>query len=61
MKVLYWNCRGLGNLNTRLVLKKLCDSQKPVFLFIAKPWISIDQVPTSFWSKLNLKPFAVNK
>lgn len=60
MKILYWNARGLGNLPTRLVLKKLCDSHKPDFLFLAKLWIAFDQFPSTFWKKMGLKLFAVN-
>lgn len=60
MKALYWNAHGIGNLDTRLVLKRLCTLHKPDFLFIFEPWIFIDQSPSSFWRNLNLKPFVVN-
>lgn len=33
MKILYWNARDLGNLDSRLVLKALC-SQKPDFVLL---------------------------
>lgn len=60
MKVLFWNTRGVGNLETRLVLKKLIVSHKPDFIFISEPWIRPDQFPARFWEKLHLKVFAVN-
>lgn len=60
MKVLYWNVRGLGNLETRLMVKKLCLMHKPDFLFLSEPWISTDQVPFNFWNGLKLKLFATN-
>lgn len=60
MKLLFWNARGLANLDSRLVLKNMVSSHVPEFLFIAEPWISLDQIPSDFWSKLNMKNFAVN-
>lgn len=58
--MLYWNIRGIGNLDSRLILQKLCVSQRPDFLFIAELWIDFDRVPCSFWRKLNLKLFVTN-
>lgn len=60
MKIIYWNCRGFGNTDTRLVLKKVCLLHKPDFVFLAEPWISVDDVPVSFWNQLRLKPFVSN-
>lgn len=58
MKVLYWNARGVGNLDTRPVLQNLCMSTKPDFLFISEPWIPVDKFPVALWKKLKL--FMVN-
>lgn len=60
MKILFWNVRAIGNLNTKLVLKEFCSLHKPEFLFISEPWISMDQIPLSFWKQLKLKPIVVN-
>lgn len=60
MKILFWNIRGVGKQDSRLTLEKLCKSHKPNFLFIAEPWISTSQIPTSCLQQLNLKIFAVN-
>lgn len=60
MKLLYWNARGVANLDTRLVLKNLILSNKPDFVFIYEPMILLDQFPSNFWSSLSLKVFAVN-
>lgn len=60
LKIFYWNIRGIGNLDSRLVFSKLCFLYKPGLMFIAKPWITIDNLPNNFLSRLNLKAFAVN-
>jgi hypothetical protein len=60
MNILYWNARGLGNLDTRLVLKNLCQKHKPDLLFISKPNISFTNFPTQFWRQLGLKSFCFN-
>lgn len=60
MKVFYWNIRGLGNLDSRLVLKNFCDSHHPDLLSVAEPFVSQDQIPSSFWNGLKLKTFVIN-
>jgi ribonuclease HI len=60
MKILYWNARGIGNLDTRLVLKNLCLQHRPHILFISEPKISFAQFPGDFLRPLNLKRFALN-
>lgn len=60
MKILYWNIRGIGNLDSRLVLKKLCYLHKPDFLFISEPWIEYSKLSKGFVNSLNLKLFATN-
>jgi len=39
MNVLYWNARGIGNSDTRVALKNLVMSQKPMLIIIAEPMI----------------------
>lgn len=39
---------------------KFCVLHKPELMFIAEPWITIDNLPNNFLSRLNLKAFAVN-
>lgn len=60
MKILFWNAKGLANLDTRLVLRNLIISNKPDFIFISEPMILLDDFPARFWSRMNLKVFAVN-
>lgn len=60
IKILIWNAREVANLPTRLVLKRLWESHKPDFLIIAKPWMSMQDFPSSFRNSLDLKPFAMN-
>lgn len=59
MKVLFWNARGLANLDTRLVLKILILKNKPEIVLIAELWVELCNILGSFWSKLNLKVFAL--
>lgn len=60
MKVIYWNARGVANYETRLVIKRMISSNRPDFFFISEPWISLNQFPVRFWSKLNTQVSAVN-
>lgn len=60
MKVLFWNVRGIGNPESKLILKKLCALHNRDFLFIAEPWIAFDQLPYGFVNILKLKCFAKN-
>lgn len=60
MKLLYWNIRGLGNAESRLVLKKLCNHHKPHLVLIAEPWVEFSSISPSFWKSLGLKPFLFN-
>lgn len=60
MRVLFGNARGIGNLDTRLVLQKFCKTHNPDILFIVEPWIEPDQIPFSYWKQLKLKLFTVN-
>ncbi|CAJ2645397.1 unnamed protein product [Trifolium pratense] len=52
--------KGIGNLDTRLVLKNLCLKHKPNIIFISEPMISYAQFPGDFLRPLNLKRFALN-
>lgn len=60
MKILFWNIRGLGNAESRLILKKLCNQHKPHLVCIAEPWIEFSSVSPSFWKSLGLKSFLFN-
>ena len=42
MKILFWNCQGLGNLKTLNYLKQLIDSHKPLIIGIAEPKIPLN-------------------
>lgn len=60
MKLLYWNARGVAILETRLVLRNLILYNKPEFIFISEPMITLESFPRMFWYNLDLKVFAVN-
>jgi len=46
MNILYWNVRGIGNSDTRLALKKLFMSHKPILIFVTEPMVNFAQIPT---------------
>lgn len=60
MKVLYWNARSIGNLDTRLFLKNCVLCINLIFLFIYEPWIAYEKLPIDFCKDLGLNCFAVN-
>jgi hypothetical protein len=60
MKILFWNIRGIGNPDSRLVVKSLCSTHKPDILFIAEPMIDFASVPSWFWKSINITKFCVN-
>lgn len=50
----------MANPPSRLVLKNLCLSNKPDFLFIAEPWISVNHLSQQFWHSIKMRVFVVN-
>lgn len=60
MKILFWNARGIANLPTRLVLKNLCSKHKPDVVILVEPWMLFSDLPSTYWTSLGFKLFAVN-
>ena len=60
MKVLYWNLRGVANLNTQSELANLCHTHKPDLLCISEPMVSFDSISPSFWKSCNMKLVCTN-
>jgi len=60
MKGIYWNIRGFANALSRLALKNLIVNNKPDFVFLSEPWMNIDVTHRNWFTRLNLKLFAVN-
>ena len=60
MRCLFWNIRGIGNLETQIHLFHLIKSNKPDFLFLAEPIVSFNSLPGWYWKRLNLHNNAVN-
>jgi len=60
MKCIFWNIRGIGNLETQLHLIQLIDTHKPDFLFLSEPMVTFDSVPLWVWHKLHFNKHAVN-
>lgn len=60
MKCLYWNMRGITNSPTKLALKRTLTVHKPDVLFIAEPWMSFNDFPPRWLSRLGLKMFVIN-
>lgn len=58
--MLYWNIRGIGNPESRITLKTLCDSHKPNIIFIAEPMIPFENVPHLFLWNINVTKFCSN-
>lgn len=60
MKILYWNIRGIANLDSKFELSNICRSHKPDFLCISEPMVQFDVISAIFWSSLNMQLVAVN-
>jgi len=46
MRYIYWNIRGIGNIETRMRLFQMLSSHKPDFLFIVEPLVAYTYVPS---------------
>jgi len=55
MKYIYWNLRGMGNLDTQIHLAHMVTSHKPDFLFLAEPLVTPQHIPAWYWNRLNLQ------
>ena len=60
MKILFWNCRGIGNAQTESVLRNFCTTYTPNLVGIAEPMVDFSSLPYRFWFSLNLELVAVN-
>lgn len=60
MKCIYWNIRGVGNLETQIHLFHMIKIHKPDFLFLAEPMIEFNSFPSWFWNRLNLHNHVIN-
>lgn len=54
MKIIYWNIRGVGNMETQIYLYHMIKIHKPDFLFLSEPMVSFNSIPPWYWHKLNL-------
>ena len=60
MNVLYWNCRGFANLDTRRTLRDLVSSRKPNIICLAEPMCLFSSARSSFFRKLGFSLVAFN-
>lgn len=60
MKVIYWNTRGIANLNTQRVLLNMVRHHKPVIVCLSEPFVLISSIPATFWRSLGMVPLATN-
>lgn len=60
MKIFYWNLRGIANVPTQDILKKFVRDHQPEVLCISEPFISLDSIPTHFWTSMNLVAVCTN-
>lgn len=52
--ILFWNIRGIGNDNSRNMLREHCRNIRPDWLGIAEPLVRFSSIPASFWRSLGL-------
>lgn len=60
MKIFYWNCRGIGNDNTRRCLSDFCRRFSPDIVGLAEPMILSSAVSQRFYNSINMDCLAVN-
>lgn len=60
MNSFFWNVRGIGNVDTRITLRNLFLTHRPLLLFITEPIIDISQIPTWYWHSIGVLKFCVN-
>ena len=60
MKVLYWNCRGIGNRPTQNTLYNFCTTHKPDLLCLAEPLVDLPSITNGFWKSLQLSLVTTN-
>lgn len=60
MRILYWNLRRFGNIDTQLIFSNHCRKFSSDFVFIEEPWVDFCSNPNNIWSNLDLKLVAVN-
>lgn len=60
MKVLYWNCRGFGNDDTKTTIFDMCRQYRPDVLCLAEPKVVFYLVHFRFGSNLNLSSVSNN-
>ncbi|RHN54419.1 putative endonuclease/exonuclease/phosphatase [Medicago truncatula] len=54
MKCIYWNIRGVGNLETQIDLFHMIKTHKPDILFLDEPLMHFTSIPSWYWKRLNL-------
>jgi len=60
MIMLYWNVRGIGNVDTKIALKNLFTFHRRLLIFVAKPMIAFESVPPWYWDSIGLSKYCVN-
>lgn len=60
MKIFYWNLRGIANVPTQDILKKFVRDHHPDVLCISEPFVSLDSIPSQFWTSMNLVAVCTN-
>jgi len=60
MNLLYWNIRGICNFESKIALRNLFMSHKPLIIFIAEPKISFEHVPSWYWNSIGVLKYCPN-
>lgn len=61
MEVMYWNIRGVANINSQLAHRNFCAENKPDVLFVSEPIAEINCLPVRFWRLCGLKFFVASE
>lgn len=60
MKIFYWNLCGIANSPTQDILKKFVRDHHPDIICISEPFVSLDSIPSQFWTSMNLVAVCTN-
>jgi len=60
MNILFWNLRGIDNVDTHITLRNLFLTHKPLLIFIAEPMIEVSQIPAWYWQSIGVLKLCVN-
>ncbi|WCJ18474.1 Retrovirus-related Pol polyprotein from type-1 retrotransposable element R2 [Euphorbia peplus] len=60
IKILYWNCRGIGNPQTQRTLQGFCLKHRPDFLCLTEPMVDFSSIAPNFWKSISMNFLSTN-